>query len=447
MEFTQLTPEDVTAMLSRLKADSVEDLYRTVPSEIRLGRPLELPRALSEPELLAALRRLSDANRPATRQTCFLGAGAYDHFIPTVVDAMAARGEFVTAYTPYQAEASQGALQAFYEYQTMICRLTGMEVSNASLYEGASAAAEAAIMAWHVSDKTRVVVSSALHPDTRAVLETYTRDLPLSLHAVDCPAGQTDTTGLATAVDGDTAAVLVQTPNFYGVIEPLDEIARIAHDAGAMLIVAVDPISCGLLKPPGAFGADIVVGEGQALGIPLQYGGPYLGFLACRREHLRQVPGRLVGLTHDADGRRGFCLTLQTREQHIRRERATSNVCTNQGLMALRAAVYLATVGRRGLSGIARRCLDKAHYAADRIAALDGFELAFADAPFFKEFAVRSRRRPVADVLATARERGVLAGVPLNRWCDRLDDCFLVAVTEKRTKAEIDALVDALAWA
>jgi len=442
MRYTQLTPGDVTHMLRRIGVRSVEDLFRDVPEARRLRRPLDLPEALSEMDLLSHLDSLARRNHGCDELVCFLGGGAYDHFIPTVVDALAGRSEFVTAYTPYQAEASQGSLQAFYEYQTLICQLTGMDVSNASLYDGASAAAEAVLMARAVTGRRRAIVSAAIHPDTRQVLAAYVQDLPIDLVIVPTPDGRTDTEELRRRINDETAAVIVQSPNFFGIVEALEPAAAAAHEAGALLIASVDPISCGLLKPPGACGADIVVGEGQPLGIPLSFGGPYLGFMACREEFVRRMPGRLVGATTDRDGRRGFCLTLQTREQHIRRERATSNVCTNQGLMALRAAVYLSAMGRSGMASVASLCLEKAHYAADRIAALDDFELRFV-APFFKEFVVRTKKE-VPKVLERARERGILAGLPLRRWYPELNDCVLVAVTEKRNKAEIDALVDAL---
>ncbi len=442
MRYTQLSPGDVRQMLGRIGVRAIEDLFRDVPSAQRLRRPLALPPAMSEPELLAHLDSLARRNRATDELVCFLGAGAYDHFIPTVVDALAGRSEFVTAYTPYQAEASQGSLQAFYEYQTLICQLTGMDVSNASLYDGATAAAEAALMARAINGRRRLLVSTTVHPETRQVLETYVRGLPIDLVVVAADDGRTDVAAVKAQLNEDTSAVVVQSPNFFGCIESLQPVAAAAHEAGAMLIAIIDPISCGLLKTPGACGADIVVGEGQPLGIPLSYGGPYLGFIACREAHLRKMPGRLVGATTDKDGRRGFCLTLQTREQHIRRERATSNVCTNQGLMAIRAAVYLSAMGRTGIAQVASLCLDKAHYAASRIGELDGFAVRFA-APFFKEFVVRAKK-DVSSVLRRARERGILAGVPLGKWFPDMNDCFVIAVTEKRTRLEIDALVAAL---
>lgn len=442
MNYTQLTEHDVQHMLDRIGVSRIEELFQGIPPETRLDRPLCLPPALTEVELLGELNRLAAATHNCDELTCFLGAGIYDHFIPTVVDALASQSEFVTAYTPYQAEASQGSLQAFYEYQTLICQLTGMDVSNASLYEGATAAAEAVLMARSHTGRRRVVLSAGVHPDTRGVLNTYLRELPIDVAVIQTAGGRTDADDLRRAVNDDTAAVLIQTPNFFGCLESLDRLAAIAHERGAVVIVSVDPISCALLRAPGELGADIVVGDGQPLGIPMGYGGPTLGFLACKNAFMRKVPGRLVGATTDRSGRRAFCLTLQTREQHIRRERATSNICTNQGLLALRVAVYLSAVGRRGAAKVASLCLDKSHYAASRIADLNGFDLRFA-APFFKEFTVRTTK-DVARVLAHCRGKGILAGIALSRWYDEFADSFLVAVTEKRTRQEIDALVQAL---
>jgi glycine dehydrogenase subunit 1 len=445
MNYTQLTEQDVRYMLDRVGVSRTDDLFRDIPPESRLASPLNLPAPLTELELLGEIDRLARANHGCDELTCFLGGGMYDHFIPTVVDALASQSEFVTAYTPYQAEASQGALQAFYEYQTLICQITGMDVSNASLYEGATAAAEAVLMARSHTGRRRVVVSAAVHPDVRAVLATYLRELPMELTIVQTAGGRTNAEDLRRAVNDETAAVLIQTPNFFGCIESLHKLSAIGHEHGAVVIASVDPISCALLKTPGELGADIVVGDGQPLGIPMSYGGPTLGFMGCKSEFMRKMPGRLVGATTDRSGRRAYCLTLQTREQHIRRERATSNICTNQGLLALRVAIYLSALGRRGAAKVASLCLDKAHYAADRISELDGYELRF-DGPFFKEFTVRTRK-DVQHVLAHCRQRGILGGVDLGHWYDDLADTFLVAVTEKRTRQEIDALVSALAEA
>jgi glycine dehydrogenase subunit 1 len=442
MRYTQLTDSQVEHMLGTIGAGSIDELFAPIPKDARLKGPLKIPAGISEMELIRDLESLAGKNRDCTEKVCFLGAGAYDHFIPTVVDAMAHQSEFVTAYTPYQAEASQGVLQLFYEFQTMICELTGMDVANASLYEGASAAAEAMLMAISITGRRRLAVVESAHPDTLGVLRTYAFEREIEVFTIPAPAGIVDEAALRSAMDDSVAAVLIQSPNFYGCIERLDRLIPLAQAAGAKVIVSADPLASGLLRTPGSFGADMVVGEGQALGIPMQYGGPYLGLLATREEHLRKMPGRVVGMAKDREGRRGFCLVLQTREQHIKRERATSNVCTNQGLLAIRASVYMATMGRGGIAKVASLCFDKAHYAAARIAELPGFSLRFT-APFFKEFVVRTTKN-VEKLLAACSQRGILAGVPMRRFDERYADCFLVAVTEQRTKQQIDDLAAAL---
>lgn len=444
MQYTQITDAQVTEMLDVIGAKSIEDLFSPIPDKLRTKGDLNIPRGVSELELLRDAETLAGRNHPTGELVSFLGGGAYDHFIPTVVDAMSGQSELLTAYTPYQAEASQGVLQLFYEFQTMVCELTGMEVANASLYEGASAAAEAAMMAMNITRRNRVIMAETTHPDTVSVLRSYLAQQEAELVTVPVGSdGCIDGQSLATSLNGETAGVIIQSPNFFGCIERIDRLIPIIHEHGAMAIVSTDPIASGLLKPPGAFDADIVVGEGQALGIPLQYGGPYLGLLATKERYLRKMPGRVVGMTKDTDGRRGFCLALQTREQHIKRERATSNICTNQGLLAMRASIYLATLGKQGIANVASQCFDKAHYAASLIGELDGYELAF-DAPFFKEFAVKTVKS-VEKILSVCRDSGILGGVALNRFDMQMDDCFLVAVTEKRSKQEIDALVSVLA--
>jgi len=429
-------------MLDTIGAPSIDSLFSTVPGRFRFKGELNIPRGISELELLNDLDALARRNRHCGDLVCFLGGGAYDHFVPTLVDGLAGQTEFLTAYTPYQAEASQGILQLFYEFQTMICQLTGMEVANASLYEGASAAAEAMLMAVTITGRRRIVVAGSAHPDTRRVLRTYAGQQDLEIVEVPVAEGVIDEDRLRTLVNDATAALIIQSPNFFGCVERLDRLVPLARECGALAVVSTDPIACGLLKPPGAFDADIVVGEGQPLGIPMQYGGPYLGLLATREKFLRKMPGRVVGATQDAQGRRGYCLTLQTREQHIKRERATSNICTNQGLLAIRASIYMAAVGKQGIHEIASQCFQKAHYAAKEIGKLKGYSVRFA-APFFKEFVVRTTG-DVNDILARCRQHGILGGVELGRFDSALKDCFLVAVTEKRTKEEIDALVDAL---
>jgi len=442
MRFTQFTEDQVQEMLAAIGADSIEALFSTVPDRLRLKRKLDIPKGLSELGVLRNAERLAAKNHGCHELVSFLGAGAYDHFIPTVVDGMASQTEFLTAYTPYQAEASQGILQLFYEFQTMVCQLTGMDVANASLYEVASAAAEAVIMATTITRRNRAVIAESAHPDLPRALRTYAGPRGIEVVTLPAPNGTVDRDALEKVVNDATAAVIIQSPNFFGCIERIDQLIPGVHKHGALAVISTDPIACGLLKPPGEFDADIVVAEGQSMGIPLQYGGPYLGMMAGREAYLRKMPGRVVGMTRDLEGRRGFCLTLQTREQHIKRERATSNICTNQGLLAVRAAVHMAAMGRCGIAQVARQCFDKAHYAAEAICKLNGYELRF-DAPFFKEFTVRSKR-PVKDVLSKCRERGILGGVPLVRFDDRYSDCFLVAVTEKRTREEIDDLVSSL---
>jgi glycine dehydrogenase subunit 1 len=445
MKYTQFTDRQVRSMLDTIGSSSLESLFSTIPPALRLNRSLSIPRGGSELDILNDTARLAGRNRSCGELVCFLGGGAYDHFVPTLVDALAAQTEFLTAYTPYQAEASQGMLQLLYEFQTMICALTGMAVANASMYEGASAAAEATLMAANATGRNRFVVAESVHPDTLQVLRTYARERELEVVTVPLTDGVVDDSALSRLLNDETAAVLVQSPNFFGCIEHLGKVIPAAHRHGALAIVSADPIASGILKAPGAFGADIVVGEGQPLGVPLQYGGPYLGFLACREEFLRRIPGRVVGATTDRDGRRGFCLALQTREQHIKRERATSNICTNQGLLAVRASIYLSALGKQGITKVASHCFDKAHYAADRIASISGYERRFR-APFFKEFVVRTTRN-VRKAMSTCRERGILGGIPLVRFDERYSDCFLVAVTEKRTRAEIDDLAATLAAA
>ena len=442
MQYTQFTEEQVGVMLTTIGAKTIDDLFSPIPAAHRLTRPLDLPKGVSELELLRDCESLAGRNYDCTKLTCFLGCGSYDHFVPTIVDSMAGQSEFLTAYTPYQAEASQGILQLFYEFQTMICALTGMEIANASLYEGATAAAEAVMMAAAITKRDRVLVADNVHPDTLAVHAAYDADRKIATTVIASSGGLVDERSLADALDDGVAAVVIQSPNFFGCVERLDRLIPKIHEHGALAIISTDPLAAGVFKSAGAHGADIVVAEGQPLGIPMQYGGPYLGLLAAREKYLRKMPGRVVGMTTDREGRRAFCLALQTREQHIKRERATSNICTNQGLLAIRAAIHMAALGKRGIAEVSSQCFDKAHYAADAISALDGYSLRF-DAPFFKEFVIRTDR-DVAAVLDHCRSGGIAAGVALGRFDDRYADCFAVAVTEKRSRTEIDALVSAL---
>ncbi|MBL9122001.1 MAG: aminomethyl-transferring glycine dehydrogenase subunit GcvPA [Planctomycetaceae bacterium] len=437
MPYVANTSTDEREMLAAIGIDSLDELFAMVPADLRLRRPLDLPPALTELELTQHMHRLAGRDLPAGQANCFLGGGSYDHFIPAVVDALAARGEFYTSYTPYQPEASQGNLQVFFEYQTLITRLTGMDVSNASLYDGASATTEAVLMALAATRRRRVVTFKSVHPEYRQTLETYFDNLDAELVTLAAPAGSADLATLSAAIDDQTACVLLQQPNFFGAVEDAAAIAELAHAAGAVLIVVVDPLSLGVLARPGDYGADIVAAEGQSLGSPLAFGGPYLGILACREAFVRRMPGRITGQTQDRDGRRCWVLTLQTREQHIRREKATSNICTNQGLLALRATIYLAALGPAGLREVGELCLQKSHYALQRLTSQSPFAPAFAR-PFFKEFVVRSRDADVESLLQDAAEAGVFAGVPLGGWYPELSDCFLVAVTEKRTREEID---------
>ncbi|MBA3272720.1 MAG: aminomethyl-transferring glycine dehydrogenase subunit GcvPA [Chthoniobacterales bacterium] len=443
MDYVQITATQRDEMLKLCGASSMDDLLKQVPEAIRFKGDLKLPPAMDEMTLRRHLSALAARNEPVDSKVCFLGAGAYDHFIPAVVDFLAMKGEFLTAYTPYQAEASQGSLQAFFEFQTMICQLTGLDVSNASLYEGATALAEAAMMAINVTGKREIIVGQGVHPHYRQVLKTYLSDLPARYSEIPLQNGVVDTQELEDEFDPDTAAVIVQSPNFLGHIEHVDTIAKFAHAHEALCIQVFNPLSLGLLKKPGEMDVDIAVAEGQPLGIPLQFGGPYLGLFACKSQFIRKMPGRLVGQTVDTDGKRAFCLTLQTREQHIRREKATSNVCTNQGLLALRASVYLASMGPQGLRETAQLCFNKATYLRDQLKAA-GIEMRYPNCAFFNELLVKLNR-PVVDVLKQASDADVLAGYPVGDDYPELNDCLLIAVTEKRTKGEIDRLVNLLA--
>ncbi len=444
MRYIPHTEEDIRQMLETVGVDSVKELFATVPDSVRLQRPLNLASALSETELVKELKRLAAANATCETHLSFLGGGAYQHFIPAVVDHLISRSEFYTAYTPYQPEISQGTLQAIFEYQTLVCQLTGMEVANASMYDGASACAEAVLMAARASRRNRVLISAAVHPEYRETVETYCRYLEIELAEIPVGAdGRTDQAALEAALDSDTAAMISGYPNFFGVIEDLAAQAQAAHNCGARLVAAVqEPISLGLLKSPGELGADIVVGEGQSFGIPVAYGGPYLGFFASRKKDVRSMPGRLVGQTLDQEGRRGFVLTLATREQHIRREKATSNICSNEGLCALMATVYLSLLGKAGLREVAVQNLSKAQYAKQGIGALPGFSLPFAAATF-NEFVVETSEA-ASQVLQRLEQAKILGGIDLQRYFPEMGNRILVCVTEQHTRQEIDRLVAAL---
>jgi len=444
MSYIPHSDEDRKAMLAAIGVRSIEDLFEDVPAHARFPE-LDLPSALSEMEARWELETLAGANFATVDGPCFLGAGAYRHFVPAVVDAVLRRGEFYTAYTPYQPEISQGTLQAIFEYQTMICALTRMEVSNASHYDGATATAEAVITAINVHrlKRRRVVVSPFVHPEYRAVVRTYTQGMGLTIVGDEGSGGNSGLAGLTDLLDKETACLIVQYPDFLGRFEDLSGLAEAAHAVGALLVVVADPIALGLLKPPGEFGADIVVGEGQGMGAGLNFGGPYLGFFATRKKYVRKMAGRLVGQTVDAEGERGFVLTLSTREQHIRRGRATSNICTNQGLVVLAAAVYMAALGKTGLHQVAELCYHKAHYAQQRIAEISGFSV-IDDRPFFKEFVVRCPR-PVGEINDyLLDEWGIIGGYDLGRDYPHLKSHMLLCVTEMNPRGEIDALVEAL---
>ena len=443
--YTPNTAADQRAMLARIGAAAIEDLFAPIPPHLRLGRPLDIPPALAEIELADHLTALAGRNTPAGRAVCFLGGGAYDHFVPAVVDAVAGRSENYTAYTPYQAEASQGTLQAVFEYQTLMCQLTGLPVANASLYEGGSAVAEAVLMALGVTGRTgEVLVAESAHPEYRQVLDTYVANLPCRVRTLPTPDGFLNPDDVARAAGDTTVAVIAQSPNFFGHLEEMRAVGDAARKAGAVFIHSFDPVLTGVLRRPADDGADIAVAEGQGLGIPLGFGGPYLGILACRddKEYLRKIPGRLVGQTVDRTGKRCWVLTLQTREQHIRREKATSNICTNQGLFALRAAVHLTALGPQGLKETAELCVRKAHYAAGQLCAVPGVSLRYRT-PFAKEFTVRVPG-DVNTLLAKLRDRGYHAGLPTGRWYPGAADGLTVAVTERRTRAEIDGLAAAV---
>lgn len=448
MRYLPHTEDEIRSMLARIGVSSIDDLFAAIPAGHRLGRPLDLEPALDEASLMGHLAELANANE-ATRALSFLGAGIYDHHIPPAVDQLLLRSEFYTSYTPYQAEVSQGTLQAIFEFQTMVCELFALEVANASMYDGASAAAEAVLMARRASRRNHIVLSGALHPEYIETVRTYVSNIdeggaPLDIAPVGADYA-TDLAALEKLVRDDTAAVVVGYPNFFGCVEDLERLRAITAKKGALLVTATwEPYALSLLKPPGAFGVDIAVGEGQPLAVPPQLGGPGVGLFACKKEHLRQMPGRLVGETVDQEGKRGFVLTLSTREQHIRRERATSNICTNHGLIALAFTIRTAMLGRRGFEQVGRLCLSRTEYLKKRIDALDGFHVP-ATAPTFNEIVVRREGGKAAPLLAALAAKGILAGVDLGRFFPERDQEILVAVTERHTRADLDRLVDALA--
>ncbi len=448
MNYTAVTDQQKREMLDSIGARTIDDLFDVIPKASRVEGLLDLPPAASELTLQRESQMLAGMNNATDRLACFAGAGSYDHFVPVFIDQLISRGEFLTAYTPYQGEASQGSLQAFFEFQSQVVRLTGMDIANASLYEGASATAEAVLMAVNSTGKSHVLVAGSIHPHTVTVIQTVMGDLPVTVEVIPAgPDGRTDPAEVRKRVNPSTACLVVQSPNVWGVIEDWDELFTALKEINQnrVAIAVFNPMACALLKTPGACGADVAAGEGQPLGIPLQFGGPYLGLFAAKKTFMRKMPGRLVGQTTDSEGRRAFCLTLQTREQHIRGSKATSNVCTNQGLLALRATMYMSAMGPKVIREAAEQCWHKAHDAAKRIAAIPGYARAHSS-EFFHEFAVRCPV-PAAKVIAHAKTKRLLAGVDLSSkqmHSIGKPNELLIAVTEKRTKADIDALVAAL---
>ncbi len=440
------TPLQRRKMFEAIGIQTIDELFSQIPADLQMKRELNLPQPVSELALQQEMEtRLGQGG--TSLKTCFLGGGVYDHFIPAVVDEITSRGEFYTAYTPYQAEASQGTLQAFYEYQTLISQLTGMDVSNASLYEGGTAVSEAVFMAMRINGRhQKVAFAGTLHPEYRRVLETYFARLGTQLVEMPHTNGVISLETCKAAVDSETTAIVIQQPNFLGCIEDVKGLTEIAHTAGALSILAFDAVSPGLLKKPSEYGVDIAVAEGQPLGTPLQYGGPLLGIFTCRNEYVRKMPGRLIGKTVDRKGKDCFALNLQAREQHIRRDKATSNICTNQGLLALRTTVFLATIGPRGLTQMATLSHQKARYAASLLTSIPGVSLKF-NRPFFREFLLQTPQ-PSAKVLAALADKGINVGPDLARFemtnVNGWQNCFLVALTEKRTRTEIEALAKAL---
>ncbi len=441
--YTSATPADRAEMLATIGIESTAELFEQIPEAVHLDRPLSLPAGMSEAEVHERLAELATRNADCEQQACFLGAGMYDHYVPAIVDAITQRSEFLTPYTPYQPEISQGGLQAMFEFQTMMSELTGLPVSNAGLYEGPSSVASAAYLAIGATKgRRRFVVSRGLHPHSRETLATYAEGFDASIEEVGLQDGLTDAVALSGAIDAETAAVFLQSPNFLGAVEDVEALGAAVKEHGALLVVAVDPMTLGVLKPPGEQGADIALGEGQPLGNRLDFGGPSFGFFCGTEELIRRMPGRIAGETDDVDGRRGFVLALQTREQHIRREKATHNICTAQALNALAATIHLAWLGREGFRELGELLVRRAAYAREQLAAVPGVELLHA-APVAREFALRLDA-PVDRVLERCAERGIAAGYPLGREYPEHEDGLLVAITERRTRAQIDALAEAL---
>ncbi len=440
MSYISLSKKDKKEMLDKIGVSSIEELFRCIPDELKVKQRLDVPEALTEPDLIRHIEEIASQNS-YHQYLSFLGGGAYSHVIPSVVDYLSSRGEFISPYTPYQPEVSQGTLQIIFEFQTLICQLTGMDIANASLYDGASGAAEAVLMAHRLKSKPKILVARSVHPQYREVIKTYTHNLDITLEEINYSAsGEVDFKDLEQKLNGKTSAVVVQSPNYFGIIEKLKKISTLAHDHQALsILVVAEPVSLGILESPGKLGADIVTGEGQSFGLPLSFGGPYLGFMACCKEFVRQFPGRIAGETKDVDGKRGYVVTLSTREQFIRRERATSNICTNQAWCALRATIFLELLGKQGMKELAWQNLQKARYAKDRITQIDGIKPRF-NGVSFNEFTLEFEK-PWADIEGLLLEKGVIGGLPITKAYPELANCVLICVTESHKKEDIDRFV------
>ena len=443
MSYISLSEKDKKEMLARIGISSIEELFRSIPEDLKIKKNLDVPESLTEPELGRWMDEIVSQNS-YHEFLSFLGAGAYSHVIPSVVDYLSSRGEFISPYTPYQPEVSQGTLQIIFEFQTLICQLTGMDIANASLYDGASGAAEAVLMANRINSKPKILVARTVHPQYREVIKTYTQNLDLFVEEIEySDRGEVDFGDLEERFDEETSAVVIQSPNFFGIIEKLEEISALAHERKALSVVVVaEPVSLGILEAPGKLGADIVTGEGQSFGLPLSFGGPYLGFMACCQEFVRQFPGRIAGEAKDVDGKRGFVVTLSTREQFIRRERATSNICTNQAWCALRATIFLELLGKQGIKELAWQNIQKANYALDKITQIHGIRPRFQGV-CFNEFILQFEK-PWSEIEGFLLENGVIGGLSVAKAYPELDNCALLCVTESHLKKDLDRLVDLL---
>jgi glycine dehydrogenase subunit 1 len=440
--YLPMTDTDQKEMMQEIGINSVDELFSDIPEKVRYNGDLKIEKELNEVELSRYMMGLANKNANSLEYSSFLGAGAYEHYIPSVVDHVISRSEFYTAYTPYQPEISQGELQAIFEFQTMICELTGMDVANASMYDGPTALAEAAAMAFGVGKANKVVISKAVHPEARSILHTYAKGLGIEVVEIEVNQGVTDLTALENAVDDNTAAVIVQHPNFFGNLEDLAKVEQLTHAQKALMIVSSNPVALGTLQPPGAFGADVVVGDAQPFGIPTSFGGPHCGYFAVSTKLMRKIPGRIIGQTTDDNGKRGFVLTLQAREQHIRREKATSNICSNQALLAIAASVAMTALGKNGVQEMALLNIQKAQYAKQQLSSVNGIEIAF-EQPFFNEFAIKLNK-PVKEVNQKLLAKGIIGGYELGLDYPELDQLMLVAVTEIKSKNEIDQFAKAL---